>query len=598
MPPICAAHEGEGCKRRPEGGLSLHRWQCSMMVIVLWLLVTAVAPVRGAVTNGPSNLALGRPYRVEVAWPDPLYTEQEDAYPDTHMAELTDGVKAAPLYSDAPWRVFVRQGGRSIYVDLGAAATIYEMGANFLQSHPHGVYVPRYVDFALSVDGTTWIPVGRVESAVGPWNRRIQTETMRLTGLSHVARYVRIRFPVDVMVMMDELEVVGTFSREPGAIDVSELPAPTTVDWRDAAVLGPEMLPPRGFLPAGADAAGGARHIALAIYAYPPNPEDGEWTAADYLPYVAYVDEKGEAVDWMFDTVLLTPQGSTPTGRKLAGNTPDTAATAEEWRWYVEETFRPGRQVEALNEAAAAVKKALGDPNYKVKVILTLPNPSPAQADFGSLEPEGTPLNLDWQRVGIERSVENRLTAVRWLLDSLLERWNDLAPEHLELIGFWWHMESVGFADAPQEDVFLNRVGDMVRARGYRFFWIPYYGAPGSYDWHNYGFDAAILQPNYMFADVDETRLRLTAQIARTLGMGVEMEKHWNFSIDTVYRWVDYLDGGAKYGYDAAVIGYYQNYKDFGRAGTVSDQTARTLFYDYVYDFINGRFAPPATLRR
>lgn len=561
-------------------------------------LFFALLASRQAVAADPVNLALGKAYSVVEAWPDPLHSSQEAAYPDTNMSELTDGVRGAARYADPAWRVFTRQGGRSIYVDLGETATIHEIMVNALQSHPHGVYVPRFVEFSLSVDGTNWVPVGRVEPAIGPWHREIKTEAIRITGLNHAARHVRIRFPVDVMVMMDEIEVLGTYGFEEGAVDVATLPVPTGTDWRDSAILGPEILPKRGFLERGAEAAGGARHIALATYAYPANPANGEWTASDYLPYIAYVDTSGKPLDWMFDTILLSPQGATPSSRTLAGSTPETAATAADWLWYVEETFRPNMQLEALEQAAAQAKQALGDPDYKVKVILTLLNPSPAQDRFGALQPGGPELSFNWQSIGAEQALENRLTAVRWLLDEFLARWEALAPKHLELIGFWWHMEKVGFADGPYEDVFLNRVGEMVRQRGYRFFWIPYYGAPGVYDWHNYGFDVAILQPNHMFTETDERRLEITARIAETLGMGVEMEKHWTFSLETVSKWVAYLDGGAKYGYNDAVIAYYQNFKDFGRSATASDATSRRLFYDYVYDFMHGRFEPAPGLRR
>lgn len=57
-----------------------------------------------------------------------------------------------------------------------------------------------------------------MEPAVGPWHREIQTVAIRITGLNHAARHVRIRFPVDVMVMMDEIEVLGTYGMAEGTV--------------------------------------------------------------------------------------------------------------------------------------------------------------------------------------------------------------------------------------------------------------------------------------------------------------------------------------------------------------------------------------------
>ena len=100
-----------------------------------------------------------------------------------------------------------------------------------------------------------------------------------------------------------------------------------------------------------------------------------------------------------------------------------------------------------------------------------------------------------------------------------------------------------------------------------------------------------MLQPSYMFSDSEEDRVRNAAHLASYLGMGVEMEKHWNDTLVERNKWRDYLNGGVKYGYINAVVGYYQNYKDFARAALSFDR--RTLYYDYVYQFVKGTYKIP-----
>ena len=538
-------------------------------------------PAAGATPGAIVNLALGKPYTVVATWPDPLFAKQQLAYPDTDGRELTDGKKASSSYADSGWQVFTRQGARRIDVDLGEECTVTSVMGRFLQSRSVGVYVPRWVRFSLSEDGREWVPVGQVATQVGPWNVSIKPEEFRIDGLRHVARYVRLEFPVDVLVMMDEVEVEGVVGVEAGAQRLNEYEAPPVL------TAGSHDRP--GYLAAGTAAAAGARHIVLLPFGYPPEPERGEWTAQDYLPYVAYVSEDGKPLDWMFDTILLCPQSATPSGHVLSSNSPGKAADRADWEWYLNEAFRPGYQLDALEEAAGQAKEALNAPGYRVKVILTLVNAPPIQRQFGDVNGDGQPESFDYRQVGREQALAHRLAAEKWLFNEFWRRWQERGYQHLELIGFYWHPESIGFADSPDDELFVQEVAKMVHERGLKFFWIPYFGAAGSYDWYRYGFDVALLQPNYMFSESEEVRLRITADIAQALGMGVEIEKHWNEGLPELRKWFDYLNGGVKYGYINAVNGYYQGFKDFGRAAT-SDPGTRRLYYELVYQYIRGTY--------
>ncbi|MCU6340170.1 DUF4855 domain-containing protein, partial [Enterobacter quasiroggenkampii] len=71
----------------------------------------------------------------------------------------------------------------------------------------------------------------------------------------------------------------------------------------------------------------------------------GNWTKEKLMPYVSYVDNNGEPTDWMYDGTLV-----------LGLRTPDFqrdfgySANLEDWKWYLDKTFKPGGDLSALND--------------------------------------------------------------------------------------------------------------------------------------------------------------------------------------------------------------------------------------------------------
>ena len=54
-------------------------------------------------------------------------------------------------------------------------------------------------------------------------------------------------------------------------------------------------------------------------------------------------------------------------------------------------------------------------------------------------------------------------------------------------------------AELRQSREVTRALGDYVRSKGLRFYWIPYYTAQGYSEWRDLGFDAAYLQPTYFW---------------------------------------------------------------------------------------------------
>jgi len=115
---------------------------------------------------------------------------------------------------------------------------------------------------------------------------------------------------------------------------------------------------------------------------------------------------------------------------------------------------------------------------------------------------------------------EDRIAACEWHINTALEYWRKLSPQHLKLAGFYWVAEHSTGATS-----ILPEVARKIHDRGLRFFWIPYWRAAGAQSWRTAGFDVAYQQPNHFFhAEVPDSRLAEACAFARTNGMGLEME--------------------------------------------------------------------------
>lgn len=223
-----------------------------MRYLPILLLLLLMVQVARADEEPLINLALNKPYQVLVPWPDALSEVYEKSYEDTGGIELTDGKKATTQYLDPAWRSFYRQGGRTIILDLGDVHTVNRITGDFLQHRDAGIYVPHYIDYYLSADGENYAYMGTVETSVGPWHRRVQKEEFTLDGLNHQARYVKLQFPTDVNVFMDELEVFGKEGIVPGSAVLEVFHEISEEEmWRKSAIFGPDVLPERGYIPKG-----------------------------------------------------------------------------------------------------------------------------------------------------------------------------------------------------------------------------------------------------------------------------------------------------------------------------------------------------------
>jgi hypothetical protein len=323
------------------------------------------------------------------------------------------------------------------------------------------------------------------------------------------------------------------------------------------------------YLKPGTAAVGGVSDLCLIYHGGAKRPV---WNTANLLPYVAYVDGRGRPRDWLFDSFLLI---EFQTDRGSAFDTPS------DWQWLLDAWFRPDTGLAGLEGAVEQAGKALGQPDHKVKVVITMPVPSVQTRDFGALP--GTDAKLDFSRDADHEA------ALRWYIDACLTRWRARNYRHLELVGMYWVGESIPAADRA----LVQAVAGELHERGLKLFWIPFAGAEGVIGWQELGIDATLMQPNEFFAPEHDAKWFVWAANGarkQRAGLEIEFDERALTSEDYHTRFRAYLDAGAKYGWmDRALLGYYEG-------GGALLKCARTpgagrAIYRDVYHFVKGTYA-------
>jgi len=542
----------------------------SLIVAMCAMMSTAFAakPVP-APPNGMINLVQGKRYTVT-----PLVsTKYSFALAERKYylkGALTDGRSgSATSFDDGQWQGYDYGGTRSVVIDIRYVSTVRQMQEKFIQDPESAVYFPREVVFALSLDGKDWGNVGTVKSSIPLTAKDVATQTYAVSGLNYRARFVRMTFTVDIWVFADEFQVFGTRGISKGAV----IPK-----------VNPPSKYPDAYCAPGSRGVAGVKDMVLIYNGYfGANSDTGKNTVDELTPYVGYQTTSGEIKDFMFDGVLFLPfvaAGAPSSGKYYCSSKHPTVKS--DWMYYLDNTFSSSYNLGALNIATGNIKKTLDNPSYKEKVEIAIPYPTPTAADFGDVDGDGKPEDLS--------RLSDREKVVRWYIDEVMKRWSAANYTNLNLIGFYWYEEAADFDVDENEAAMLTYTGKYIRSLGKVFDWIPYYQAPGFAGWSSLGFSAAVMQPNFVFHNFPEEELGEAANACKKLGMGVELEVHWNALTDAAYRtkYYDYLNYGITKDYmKDAVHMYYQN----GGPGTfyescISKNPAVRAIYDQTYKFI------------
>lgn len=482
----------------------------------------------------------------------------------SELYRLTDG-KYAPSanFQNDEYVHFVRYDSRELIFDLEHTSAVSGMQLSFLQDAGPGIFWPGYIAFFVSENGKEWERVAYVDDMLGERTDIYRNEI--IFEKTYRARFVKFSFATIGHVYCDELQVYGT-----------------TAVPSDAAAPVPneeELLPEDIGYPS-PDRFCGVENLLLSYNCMPDengvHPEEGMTDVDEYRPYVGYYDRDGKLQDTFFDGYLFLPYGKF--------STTDLIRTMSGWKYYMDDVFMEGRNLSALNQAVNEVSAELNKPDYRCTAFLSVLYPYQTLFDgstnyFGDLNGDGKNESMDKE--------ENRIAAVLWMMEQQYTRFLQAGYDKLDFGGFYWYEENL-IVHCQRDYELVKAAAAYAHSLGVKFFWIPYYGAPGYDIWQEYDFDIACMQPNYMF-DQPEYTLPDTAEKTRHYGMCVEIEFDTAYSSESVRRYLKYLQAGAEYGFINSVKMYYYG----GIPGALyeawaSENPYARSAYDLTYQFAKG----------
>ncbi|ACV61052.1 S-layer domain protein [Desulfofarcimen acetoxidans DSM 771] len=501
-----------------------------------------------------AELANKSTYTVTQTEPDPVHSQVEkNSYPGP-----PEGITS----SSDTWTGFLRQKSRDITVDLKKICSISYISMEFNRNETMGIYLPDYMQCSASPDGISWYKLGYAyRNSDLPAGTKEQNVTLTLVLPAANFRYVRVSFPVELWVFARHLSIRG----DEAAVD------PVILAHSDSANKNVSSSP---YIKVP-----GSKNILL-IYTGDKSKK-ADWTAGDFIPVVAYMDENRRIKGSMFDTMLFLPYSF------------EITCTKESWNAYLEDLFNPVKQLNALNLAVGQINQITGQ-QEKEKVILSLPYPSVDQQDFGQLDKNEPSLSFSETQLGKEQAEKNRFAAVQWYYNKLMEKWQQADFKNLELIGIYWYEESVDYHNIKSETALVQKTARLVQDNKLKFFWIPYYGAIGFEDWKKFGFDYAFIQPSFYNSEqLPIERMDKAAELARKYNMGIEIEfddeiLNGDYFNDLLHK---QLDKAHQLGLDDSKTtrAFYMGLRAIVTCSRSNQPQARAT-YDLLYKWLNGNY--------
>ncbi|MCH5182605.1 MAG: DUF4855 domain-containing protein [Oscillospiraceae bacterium] len=484
--------------------------------------------------------------------------------PEDHFT-LTDGVKAAVVdYTDPAFTHFTRGGARSVLYRLEHLSAVKGFSASVLLQRKLGIRLPERIDVFLSLDGKTWERAGQARNLIAGSDPGIVSVKAEFEKI-YQASWVCFEISVACHVWAEHLSLYGSTLIPDGAV----------VPVEDGSRAERKALDVNAYTPY--EALGGVQNIVLAYNCMPPEAKDEEalrissYTVEEALPYLGYIDREGKLQDTFFDAALFLPYARFTYSANYK--------SASGWKYYIDNTFEDGKNVDAFDAAAAKIEKTLGKacrPKLFFSIFHTAPYYGEFPEKFGDLDGDGIDEDVT--------TLEGKLKVTKWMIDEQIRRFRAKERTNVELCGFYWFEEDIACDTAYEREV-LDFVQGYVHGLGYKLIWIPYYQAPGYTEWKSYGFDAAAMQPNYAFQpNTPAERLYVNARLAKKYGMCYEMEIN---SADSHYdcdRYKEYLQAGVDEGFMYAIKMYYQSGRAFHTAFTSEDPFIRSV-YDDTYLF-------------
>lgn len=327
-----------------------------------------------------------------------------------------------------------------------------------------------------------------------------------------------------------------------------------------------------------------------------------EMSKGELNAYITSRDINGRE-EWLFDSFLLVHTASS--GNFLGADINIGATMSGEGDFYAVPASNPGNKkdaVEAIDKyiegcrcLSSGIKRmsaVIGQPEHLRNIVVSVPYPVINQCSYGRID--GRNLNFSVLGQNLTKATADRYTACRWFMDEFLAKWENANIDNLNFIGFYWPFETVYRGWEVDDHWLLKELHKYVLSRGKKMFWIPFWASYNVHlldDYQSYYFDAAFMQPNYLFYKKIKG-LKEAAEAARERNAGFEMEYYMTLNEPTRVgserhkRFREYLNGGVELGYMNGACAWFVG----GGFHKMLDDPDEMEFYYDIVDFVKGRY--------
>lgn len=256
------------------------------------------------------------------------------------------------------------------------------------------------------------------------------------------------------------------------------------------------------------------------------------WDENRMLPHVTFTDENGQE-QWLHEAFLLI--GGEDSNRNMIfciDGGGQRSGNQVAWKDFADYWLKDGGTVDVLDQTIANAKTRIGRPSFRHKVVVTMPDP--IMLEYFSDKNSSTKY---WGKVGDRQldfqNTSDQVLAYQWYINYVIEQWEKLAPQNIELAGFYILSEIlVAKPDGwnykyKRWDKIIPPVSSYLHGMKFGLYWIPYYQADGYDMTEELGIDYTWIQPN-KYWDYPEKKQKKSwnwvFNTMNTYGHGMEIE--------------------------------------------------------------------------
>lgn len=115
------------------------------------------------------------------------------SYPAGDAGSMTDGYRGGESYNDGIWQGFTND--LDIIVDMGEKTALNSISATFMQAAGPGVFMPEYLEVAISDDGENFETVLRIDNDIPVTERKKVVKDFKGSLGGKEARYIKVLAP-------------------------------------------------------------------------------------------------------------------------------------------------------------------------------------------------------------------------------------------------------------------------------------------------------------------------------------------------------------------------------------------------------------------